>query len=121
MAMAFDPVLRVEGGRSKRIRPNDPGFEQALCLACVEGVASALREAAILARRAQRLLEVAPKLRAKGARDALDLLLGDDAVAGTLATRRLSRFASRRLFARLEQFGAVRELTGRPGFRIYGL
>jgi hypothetical protein len=121
MAMAFDPVVRVEGGRSKRIRPNDPGFEQALCLACVEGVASALREAAILARRAQRLLEVAPKLRAKGARDALDLLLGDDAVAGTLATRRLSRFASRRLFARLEQFGAVRELTGRPGFRIYGL
>ncbi|MET3660338.1 DUF1403 family protein [Aquamicrobium ahrensii] len=121
MALAFDPVLRVEGGRSKRIRPNDPGFEQALCLACVEGAASALRDAGVLARRAQRLLEVAPKLRAKGAPDALDLLLGDDAVAGTLATRRLSRFASRRLFARLEQFEAVRELTGRPSFRIYGL
>ncbi|MGS1095408.1 DUF1403 family protein [Aquamicrobium terrae] len=121
MALAFDPVFRAEGERSKRIRPADPAFEQALCRAYVEATASALREAGVLARRTARLLEVAPKLRAKGAPDALDLLLGDDAVAGTLATRKLSRFASRRLFARLEQFEAVRELTGRPGFRIYGL
>ncbi len=121
MTTAFTPIFRVEGGRSKRIRPDDPKFGQVLCLALVEAVASALREATTLSRRAAHLLEVAPKLRAKGAADALDILLGDDALAGTFSSRRLSRFASRRLFARLEQFAAVRELSGRATFRIYGL
>ncbi len=121
MTIAFTPVFRVEGGRSKRIRPGDPQFGQVLCVALVEAVASALRDATTLSRRAAHLLEVAPKLRAKGASDVLDILLGDDALPGTFASRRLSRFASRRLFARLEQFEAVRELSGRASFRIYGL
>ena len=48
-------------------------------------------------------------------------LVGDDAVSGSLTTKNLSRWASRRLFDRLVELGAVRELSGRPTFRIYGI
>jgi hypothetical protein len=66
-------------------------------------------------------LAAAPKLRSKAAGDVVDRLLGDDAVSGTLTTRNLSRWASRRLFDRLVELGTVRELSGRPTFRIYGI
>ncbi|TGV63540.1 DUF1403 family protein, partial [Mesorhizobium sp. M00.F.Ca.ET.149.01.1.1] len=49
------------------------------------------------------------------------LLLNEDAVAGSLTTKNLSRFAARRLFERLQQLEAVRELSGRPTFRLFGL
>ncbi|WP_245467912.1 DUF1403 family protein [Mesorhizobium sp. M6A.T.Cr.TU.017.01.1.1] len=71
--------------------------------------------------RAERLIAVAPKLRAKGAGDVIFLLLNDDAVSGSLATKNLSRFAARRLFDRLQQLDAVRELSGRTTFRLFGL
>ena len=48
-------------------------------------------------------------------------VLGDDAVSGALTTKALSRWASRRLFDRLLELGAVRELSGRPTFRIFGI
>ncbi len=123
MAQAFGPTFRVEGGRGRaaRLQPGDDGFVRALNLALAEGAAEACRLAGEISRRAARLCEVTPKLRAKGAPDAVRLLLDDDAVPGTLTTKRLSRFASRRLFERLEGFGAVRELTGRTSFRLYGL
>ncbi|RWG27974.1 DUF1403 family protein, partial [Mesorhizobium sp.] len=62
-----------------------------------------------------------PKLRAKGAGDVMQRLLDDDAVSGSLTTKNLSRFASRRLFERLQQLEAVRELSGRATFRLFGL
>jgi hypothetical protein len=61
-------------------------------------------------------------LRAKGARRVIDMLLADDGVTPAAAARAgLSDRAARRLFDRLVMLGAVRELTGRETFRIYGL
>ena len=62
-----------------------------------------------------------PKLRAKGARRVVELLLADDAAPARAASGGLSDRAARRLFDRLVELGAVRELSGRPTFRLYGL
>ncbi|PTE06492.1 DUF1403 family protein [Mesorhizobium helmanticense] len=120
MAQAFGPAFRDEAS-GKRIRPGEKGFERAVCLALPRSAADAWRLAAELSRRAERLITVAPKLRAKGAGDVIQRLLNEDAVSGSLTTKNLSRFAARRLFDRLLQLDAVRELSGRTAFRLFGL
>ncbi|MBF9052324.1 DUF1403 family protein [Roseobacter sp. HKCCD9010] len=96
-----------------------------LRLACHRAIlaaaAEASREAADLARRAERLRAVAPKLRAKGADEALALFLTRDAVAPATLTSLRSDRAARRFCDRLLELGAVRELTGRDTFRLYGV
>ena len=90
---------------------------------------SAIRSAADLSRRAEKLREIAPKLRTKGVEHGLALFLSHDAVSpsGMLSPMvQGSRFAmtdraARRLCDRLVDLGAARELTGRPTFRLYGL
>ena len=82
--------------------------------------AAAADQYADLARRAERLLTAAPKLRGKDADMMVAILLMEDAQpasAGRTATDR----STRRLFERLVSLSAVRELTGRPTFRLYGL
>ncbi|WP_246707217.1 DUF1403 family protein [Mesorhizobium sp. NZP2077] len=74
-----------------------------------------------LERRADRLLAVAPKLRAKAADAVVDRLLTDDAIVASEKIAGMSDRGLRRLFDRLVELGAVRELSGRPAFRIYGL
>jgi hypothetical protein len=114
------PPLR-SGLEGRRARPGSNGFEHAVFIAAALGAADACRLAADMAVHAERLRDVAPKLRSKAAADVVDRLVGDDAVSGMLTTSKLSRWASRRLFDRLVEFGAIRELSGRPTFRIYGL
>lgn len=96
-----------------------------LRLACHRAImlaaTAAVREAAVLARRAARLKEVAPKLRAKGADEAVALFLGQDAVAPAALTSLRSDRAARRFCDRMVELGAVRELTGRDTFRLYGV
>jgi len=96
-----------------------------LRLACLKAitaaVGAALREAGDLTQRAARLRDVAPKLRAKGANEAVALFLNRDAVAPTALTSLRSDRAARRFCDRLVELGAVRELTGRDTFRLYGL
>lgn len=72
-------------------------------------------------RRAARLLAVAPKLRAKGSDIVVERLLSADAIVASQKTAGMSDRGLRRLFDRLVELGAVRELSGRPAFRIYGL
>jgi hypothetical protein len=114
------PLLR-SGFEGRRARPGSDVFEQAVFIAAALGAADACRLAADMAAQAERLRAVIPKLRSKAAGEVVDRLLGDDAVSATLTTKNLSRWASRRLFERLVALGAVRELSGRPTFRIYGL
>jgi hypothetical protein len=74
-----------------------------------------------LARRAATLMATAPRLRAKGAGAVVTALLDDDAVAPAARLGGMSDRGMRRLCDRLVTLGAVRELTGRPTFRLYGL
>ncbi|MER9826171.1 DUF1403 family protein [Mesorhizobium sp. M0115] len=74
-----------------------------------------------LERRAEKLLAVAPKLRAKAADAVVNKLLSDDAIVASEKIAGMSDRGLRRLFDRLVELGAVRELSGRTTFRIYGL
>lgn len=93
--------------------------------ACHRAVAASAAEVAAmavrLARRAARLRLVAPKLRARGAGAAVELFLARDAVAPAMLTGWMSDRAARRLCDRLVRLGAVREMTGRDAFRLYGV
>ncbi len=91
---------------------------RALCISANE----AARMAGDLADRAGRLRAVAPKLRAKAAGKAIDRFLSCDALSPAVAlTPFMSDRAARRLCDRLVDLGAVRELTGRDSFRLYGV
>lgn len=114
------PLLRT-GPDGRRARPGSEAFEQAFFIAAALGAGEACRLAADMAAQAERLRNAAPKLRSKAAGAVIDRLLGDDAVSGALTTKTLSRWASRRLFDRLVELGAARELSGRTTFRIYGI
>lgn len=120
LSARFDPVLRLRQGRG-RMNPEDPDFARALCLAFSVAIRQALNSANAIARNASSLLTAAPKLRSKGAQTIIQQLLEEDSLLATAPDSGLSRWAAPRLFARLISFGAVRELSGRSSFKIYGL
>ena len=120
-AFGWDHIVPLLAAGLKRRDLRQTG--DALRLACHRAVAAsateATRMAADLTRRTARLRTITPKLRAKWAGEAVELFLTRDAVAP--AALPLSGRAARRLCDRLVDLGAVRELTGRDTFRIYGL
>ena len=123
LATAITHASVRRGPSGKRPRPGDPDWADALAGAYAMAAQEAYALAGELARRSQKLFAVQAKLRAKGAGRVVELLLGDDAVSPARAAKlaRLSDRAARRLFDRLIELGAVRELSGRSNFRLYGL
>lgn len=122
-ALGWSHVLPLLARGLKRGDLRKAGEE--LRLAChrasVSAATEATREAADLVRRVARLKEVAPKLRAKGADEAVALFLSRDTVAPAALMSLRSDRSARRFCDRLVELGAVRELTGRDTFRLYGI
>jgi hypothetical protein len=123
LATAIAHASLRRGPSGKRHRPADPDWVDAAAGAYAMAAQEAYALAGELARVGEKLLAAQPKLRAKSAGRVIELLLSDDAVSPGRAAKaaRLSDRAARRLFDRLIELGAVRELSGRPNFRLYGL
>ena len=117
----LDPGLRSHGGG--RPRPGEPAWPNAAAGAIALAAASALDLTADLSRRADTLIAVAPKLRAKPAQKIVDLLLAQDCVSPAEAARHapMTGRAARRLFDRLVRSAPRANFPGRPTFRLYGL
>ena len=119
--LAGELFLRRATGEGRRPRPDEAGWMKLVALSYARAGLAALDLAQDLSRRAARLADAAPKLRAKGKTGAIEALLADDAVSAAAPIAGLSDRARRRLFDRLVSLSAARELTGRPTFRLYGL
>ncbi|WP_192250165.1 DUF1403 family protein [Mesorhizobium caraganae] len=128
------PLLGAEAGLGTSARPRrlaassvatgsetDPERAKSLLAAQARAALRAIDLFTELERRAEKLLGVAPKLRAKAADAVVEKLLSDDAIVASEKIAGMSDRGLRRLFDRLVELGAVRELSGRPTFRIYGI
>ena len=117
--------LLATGLKSRDLRKQGEDLQLACHKALFSSIAATLPIASDLTRRAAHLQAVIPKLRAKGAGDAVALFLTKDAsVASDRFCRSacgMSDRAARRLCDRLVDLGVVRELTGRDTFRLYGV
>lgn len=119
--LGWDHVVPLLAAGLKRadLRKRDDDLRSACHRAAVISAIEAVRLAVDLARRADHLRTVAPMLRAKGSGAAVEMFLMRDAVAPSALP--LPDRAARRLCDRLGDLGAVRELTGRESFRLYGV
>lgn len=120
-ALGWDHIVPLLAAGLKRhdMRKRGGDLRSACHRALVSSAVEAVRLSTDLARRAAHLKAVAPKLRAKGAEAAVAMFLTQDAVAP--AALPLPDRSARRLCDRLVDLGAVRELTGRDTFRLYGV
>ena len=114
------PALKI-GREGRRPRPDDAGWVASYEAAYALAAAAAHARAVDLARRAERMLIEAGKVRTRGGEAGVRALLTDDAVAATTLKGLGSERASRRFLERLAGLGAIRELTDRKTSRLYGL
>jgi hypothetical protein len=112
------PSLRSGGHRPY---PGDAAWTRSCCVAYGRAAVAACDLFAELGRSSQKLIAVAPRLRARGAGAVIETLLDEDAVLPSARRGAMSDRGMRRLFDRLVALGGVRELTGRSTFRLYGL
>ncbi len=124
------PLLALYLKRSDLRQAVDGEDIQIAChIAIGRGAQRAVRMSYDLARRAHHLRSVARKIRTKGSDDAIRLFLSEDAVLVSSmlspsvrgSNRSMTPRSARRLCDRLVDLDAVRELTGRKTFRLYGV
>jgi len=120
MTQINNPLLR-SGEPRRRPRPGEGDWPRTIATAYALAATAAGERAVEFERRAAMLQAAVPKLRAKGAEKVVAALLDEDALTPAMASGPMSDRALRRLFDRLVELGAVRELSGRPTFRLYGL
>jgi len=120
-ALGWDRVVPLLAAGLKRadLRKRDKDLRIACHHAVTISVLKAVRLSSDLAWRVARLKAITPKLRAKGAEAAVGMFLTQDALAPSALP--LPDRAARRLCDRLVDLGAIRELTGRNTFRLYGI
>jgi hypothetical protein len=122
------PLLGM-GLRRADLRTDADGLRAACARAVLASARDVLSVAVRAARSRSRLLEVAPKLRARASDAALSVFLAQAAVMPALdlsprvrgTSVAMSDSAARRLCDRLVSLGAATELTGRSWSRMYGL
>ena len=131
-ALGWKQIIPLMAGHVKR-KPLQEFDDEQLSLVChraiVKSAQETIRLSHDLARRAERLTQVEPKLRSKGSSHVVELFLSEDAISpssmlspkikGTNLS--MTDRSARRICDRLVSLGAVRELTGRPTFRLYGV
>ncbi|MEO1607000.1 MAG: DUF1403 family protein [Pseudomonadota bacterium] len=114
------PLLAL-GAKRPHLRKRDEELRLACHRVLVDAVQETSQLASDLTRRVARLQEVAPKLPAQGSDDAVAQFLSRDALPPMALTSLRSDRAARRFCDRLVELSAVRELTGRDTFRLYGV
>ncbi|MCQ0090578.1 DUF1403 family protein [Roseovarius sp. M141] len=122
-------ALRLTKAVLRELTARGQRAELAVQARILESTEETIRLARELARRADALCAIAPKLRARGSDAAVDLFLTEDAVApASMLSPRIrgtnipmTDRAARRFCDRLVELGVARELTGRSTFRLYGI
>jgi len=133
-ALNWTTVLPVTAQRLSKAMLRDlvaegQGEELAIQYRILKSLEDTIRLARDLSWRAASLWAIAPKLRAKGSKAAVNLFLTEDAVAPATmlspmiqgTTIAMTDRAARRFCDRLVELGVAQELTGRPTFRLYGI
>lgn len=132
-ALGWKQIIPLMAAYMKRKPLQEVDDHEQLSLACHHAIVrsgqDAIRLAHDLARRAECLVQVAPKLRSKGSSHVVELFLSEDAISpssmlspkikGTNVS--MTDRSARRICDRLVSLDVVRELTGRSTFRLYGV
>ncbi len=121
--IVLEPALR-QGPEGRRPRADQPDWHAARDHALFLAASACHAQAVTLARRAENLAVAAHNLRTRDEGRGLALVLSDDAVAPWRMVGRTgfgSDRAARRFCETLAAQGALKRLTDRPTFRLYGL
>lgn len=114
------PILSLSLTRSDLALRGDR-LAQACHAAILRATLKVIPEMAELARRAMKIRECRSILRAKTAPQVVARFLSRDALTAAMLEDLMTDRSARRICERLQGLGAIREMSGRDIFRIYGV